>query len=308
MNLESVHASLPRSAASSIAAASGFRNPSRSKERPIDYPLLLTSSNSRLTAIVCVPGAGDSVTSFADFARSFRIERNIYGLVPRGLDGESPPDDSVEAAAASNIETLRRAGIDQHIHLIGHSHGGLVVFEMARRLSDAARAALSLTMIDVEAPDRDPACLKEVPDSDNFQVFANSIELRFQKKLTLAPAVLEGGIIDDFLTALHAQIVQAGIVPIQSKPGMLRGPFATFSAARRCVYHPPSLYEGRCRLVIVPDPTLGMEADRIRRAAKVAAWRQFAPRLEVTSGPGNHFTILSRPNAEWLVQWWSQIE
>src|SRR5690606_29190664 len=99
------------------------------------YPLLRLGGGERdVTSLFCVPGAGASVTSFADFVGSLPDGIRVYGLQPRGIDVADLPHIGVEAAAACNISAL--VG-EEHpsgpVHLLGHSYGGAVAFEMAHR-------------------------------------------------------------------------------------------------------------------------------------------------------------------------------
>src|SRR5207245_6694163 len=55
----------------------------------------------------------------------------------RGLDRQEPPHTSVEAMAAEYLRAVKAQQADGPYYLCGYSFGGLVAFEMARRLRES---------------------------------------------------------------------------------------------------------------------------------------------------------------------------
>ena len=105
--------------------------------------------------LFCVPGAGDNVTSFVDLTEVLEKCRPIFGLQPRGVEGLLVPHSSVSAASTLYLRTVNQVHPKGPIHLLGHSFGGWVVFDMAQRLGDAGRDVASLIILDSEVFDED---------------------------------------------------------------------------------------------------------------------------------------------------------
>ena len=58
----------------------------------------------------------------------------VIGIQARGLAGKEPPHASVEAMATDYLREVKTRQPDGPYYLCGYSFGGLVAFEMARRL------------------------------------------------------------------------------------------------------------------------------------------------------------------------------
>ncbi len=118
-------------------------------------PLLrIQSGRAGYAPVFCVPGAGDSVTGFVGLSEALGRDWPLYGLQPRGLDGEAVPHSQVEAAAQCYLAALEQECPEGPVHLVGHSFGGWVALEMALRLQAMGREVGSLTVIDSESPGR----------------------------------------------------------------------------------------------------------------------------------------------------------
>ena len=96
----------------------------------------------------CVPGAGGNLLNVMDLAMALPADLPFYCLQPLGLDGESAPIETVEEAAEYNIELIKSAQPRGPYHLGGHCFGGLVAFEMARRLRSLGEEVGVVALID----------------------------------------------------------------------------------------------------------------------------------------------------------------
>jgi len=61
----------------------------------------------------------------------------VIGIQARGLAGQEPPHTSVEAMAAEYLKEVKARQPNGPYYLCGYSFGGLVAFEMARRLRES---------------------------------------------------------------------------------------------------------------------------------------------------------------------------
>jgi acyl-coenzyme A synthetase/AMP-(fatty) acid ligase/thioesterase domain-containing protein len=112
-------------------------------------------------ALFCFAGAGGVAMVFEFLARSLDVPRAMYGIQMRGLEERGVPEFSVEHAARRFLRALPRFQPVGPYVLCGYSYGGLVAFEVARRLRAAGHEVQLLALIDSYLPssqtDRPPS-------------------------------------------------------------------------------------------------------------------------------------------------------
>ncbi|WP_010446094.1 non-ribosomal peptide synthetase, partial [Pseudomonas asplenii] len=256
------------------------------------------------TPVFCVPGAGDSVTGFIGMTDAFGPHWPIHGLQPRGLDGRTVPYSSVEVAAKAYLQALDNVQPEGPVHLLGHSFGGWVAFEMALRLTAQGREVASLTLIDSESPGGNGVVGKPYTAMGVLDRLIETMQLAAGKSMGIDRAAFEAQDETGQMHLLHAGMVRAGLLPQRSAPDSMRGPVRAFGTALRTRYEPSAIYTGPVRLVLADDPVLDAAGNQREQQAMVSGWRRCAPDLTVWRGPGNHFTILKAPHVQHLASWW----
>jgi amino acid adenylation domain-containing protein len=104
--------------------------------------------------LFCIHPVGGNVLAYRDLVKRLGPTVPCYGLQAVGLDGTTPPLPSVEAMAERYVQEIRALLPHGPYHLCGFSFGGLVAFEMARRLANQHAPVGLLALIDTEFPDR----------------------------------------------------------------------------------------------------------------------------------------------------------
>jgi arthrofactin-type cyclic lipopeptide synthetase C len=260
--------------------------------------------------VFCIPGAGASVTSFVDFVNALGEKWPIYGLQPRGIDNAELPHETVEDAALYNLQALARFNLTRPIHLLGHSHGGLVAFDMALRLHEQGRSVASLTLIDTEPPNSIGEAPHQVSTAEIFREFTEAFEDTFDKSLDIDQAAIASGHAQVFLNELHAALIRAKVLPLRNNVAMLHGSLETFTAACNCRYIPSRCYANTLHLVLVgPRSNRCVSMDDVIKKWGIyaAKWRRHAAAVDIWYGPGHHFSILQAPQVYLLAKWWQQV-
>ncbi|OPA89014.1 non-ribosomal peptide synthetase, partial [Pseudomonas fluorescens] len=215
--------------------------------------LRIQSGRAGHAPVFCVPGAGDSVTGFVGLGEALGQDWPLFGLQPRGLDGEAVPHSQVQAAAACYLAALVQECPQGPVHLVGHSFGGWVALELALRLQAAGREVASLTVIDSEAPG---FVGRPYTTTAALVRLVEAMQLSAGKSLGIDLAAFAGWDEVAQRQALHAGMVGVGLLPGRASVDAMDGPARTYAAALRTVYRPGRRFEGVVRLVLAQDPAL----------------------------------------------------
>lgn len=93
-------------------------------------------------------GLGGSVMDFFQPIKHIATDHPIYGLQARGIDGQDEPLARIEDMAEFYVDAIRKLQPRGPYILVGYSLGGLVVLEMAQRLSASGEKVGLLAMLD----------------------------------------------------------------------------------------------------------------------------------------------------------------
>jgi thioesterase domain-containing protein len=105
-------------------------------EAPEWSPLVPIRSTGTGKPFFCVHPIGGNVLIFKKLSECMR-GRPFYGLQARGLNGQEPPNTSIEKMAADYLKSIRDVQPEGPYLVGGYSAGGLVAFEMARLIQEA---------------------------------------------------------------------------------------------------------------------------------------------------------------------------
>ena len=110
------------------------------------------AGNPTAPPFFCIHSLGANLVSFHKLATLLRADRAIYGLQPHGLDGKEKPLDNLEAMAAAYLEEIRKKQPDGPYYLGGICLGGVIAYEVARRLEAAGQEVRLLVLMDSFMP------------------------------------------------------------------------------------------------------------------------------------------------------------
>jgi thioesterase domain-containing protein len=113
----------------------------------------LANGSPRRRPLFCVHGADGKASYFQPLADRLGPDQTFYGLRARGLDDGLQPRDSIEEMAdayIAAIETVDRRG---PYTVGGYSAGGVIAYEMARKLALSGREVDLIIFDSVEPQD-----------------------------------------------------------------------------------------------------------------------------------------------------------
>ena len=137
-------------------------------------PLVTLRREGNQVPIYLVHPAGGQVGCYRGLLEHLPQSQPLYAFQAAGLTGESVPDASLSAMAQRFVQAMRAITGGPYT-LGGWSSGGLISFEMARQLVDAADEVDRLILIDTPAP-HTTRC---PPPDDLLAWFLHDLQLGF---------------------------------------------------------------------------------------------------------------------------------
>ncbi|WNI18862.1 alpha/beta fold hydrolase [Actinacidiphila sp. ITFR-21] len=105
------------------------------------------------TPLYCVHAVSGSAYSYAGLARQLGDDQPLYGFEAPGFDNDRTPVSDLPALADEYTAILREAQPEGPYQLLGWSLGGLLAFEMAKRLTGAGARVAHLILVDAGLPE-----------------------------------------------------------------------------------------------------------------------------------------------------------
>jgi thioesterase domain-containing protein/acyl carrier protein len=248
----------------------------RERRAPGSTPLVTLKAGDSLPPLFFIHGVGGNVVEILPAARRVTYAGPVIGIRARGVVRGEVPHTSIEAMAADYLREIKERQPNGPYYLCGYSSGGLVAFEIARRLSESGDEVGLVGLFDTTmSPVRWPLRAW-------LSILARRVALlaaALRTPIRTWPATLRQSAVR--LRSWHGTLGTAPAIAIRVAasallasakyhPGFYRGQLTLFSPARR----EPGL------------PSLE------------SIWRTHAGSVVVDETAGTHATMLSTINAE----------
>lgn len=279
-------------------------------------PLVELRAGSTAVPFFCVHPLGGNVWGYRPLAARMRPDQGLYALQAPGLELGSAPCESVEALADLYLSAVSQVAPHGAIHLGGHSFGGLVAFEMARRWQRAGRRVGSLVLMDTPAPidANRPAAVSD--DGEWLRRRVRVLEAFHGVALGVADGDFDklepSARIDLFLAALR----RGDLLPEEAGEAFVRRLLsvqrASHLAATSYRPDPTPLYDGNILLLRAGArrPEAGQEGEARAFSHPLLNWDVFCRGpIEAHTIPGDHISMLAEPHvadiAALLSRYWA---
>ena len=111
-------------------------------------PLVLLKEGAAAPPVYFIHGLGGNVAELFPVARRMTYPGAVFGVQARGMRRQETPHLTVEAMAAEYLRAIKARQPQGPYCLCGYSFGGLVAFEMARRLKQSGDTVDFVGLID----------------------------------------------------------------------------------------------------------------------------------------------------------------
>ncbi len=311
-SLLAVHAMTQTGAAygRKFATAALFRNPTieqfaeliRNGAEDSWSPIVpMNSSEQTQTPFFCIAGGGGSTLYFQSLAAHMPTVP-FMGVQLRGTDGQHEPHETVEAAAAETIDAIRSTQPEGPYRLGGHCFGGLVAYEVARRLQAAGETVERLIILDAPAPLSRMKGLNQIEDvvPDQAEWLAKIAEILAEsagQRLLLSPEDIRNA--ENAFGYVSEKLSDTGLLPADSAREYLQGFFKVFVANSRVRYSGYTRLNTDITLLRAGDYHADYdystaEDPGLTAEQSVLGWHHFTTRkARYESVAGNHLTMLT---------------
>lgn len=233
-------------------------------------------------ALFCVHGAGGHILNFSNLARRLGPKYPLYGFQARGIDGRTKPFALIEEMADEYLRELRTLQPQGPYYLTGYCGGGIIAFEMARKLRAAGQVVALLALLDSYRPG---AAAGASRDQRLARVFRNDgiVDLWRRGVGKLRRDLRESSL----LLSIGVHRLMGKPMPFEVRDFWLTQSF--LKSARR---YPPSVYPGKLtvlRAMQVDPELLGVGPE--------LGWTDFAKGgIQAFDVPGDHHSLLQEPH------------
>ena len=244
----------------------------------------------------CVHPAGGNVLCFAALMRHIGRDQPFFGVQSRALAEEELVVRSLEEIAEDYVQAIRQVQPKGPYFLGGYCIGGVIVFEMARRLQQTGEQIAALVLIDSFAPDA--LSKEEFDDALALSWFGRDLGMPAGKRLSIPAEELRGLRSEEAFEKVLATAKQEEVLPKETEASQLRRYFHCYLAnSVAAVTYEPRLYSGPITMLHARD-----EEDKYDLGSSLG-WRPLIDgEIEVHEIPGDHATILFEPNVQVLAE------
>jgi thioesterase domain-containing protein len=255
-------------------------------------PLVSIQSGGDAPPFFCVHPGGGNVLCYAELAAGLGDGRPFYGLQARGLEEGQEPLERVEEMAALYLEAVRGVQPSGPYFLGGWSLGGVVAFEMARRLEARGEEVALLALLDTNDP---TAPARQAPEDFTSIMYSFARDLGLPLgELKISRRRFERLGRDEKLAYVLERAKGAGCVPAEIGPAQMGNLLRVFESNVRAL----RAYEAREFGGRVTYFRAG-ESGGVRAAA--TGWEGLAAGgVEVQVVPGDHYRMLRAPQVGFL--------
>jgi amino acid adenylation domain-containing protein len=249
----------------------------REQRGPGSTPLVTLKAGEGLPPLFFIHGVGGNLVEILPAARRLTYAGEVIGIRARGVVRGEKPHTTIEAMAADYLKEIKTRQPNGPYHVCGYSSGGLVAFEIARRLSESDDEVSFVGLFDTTmSPMRWPLRTWLAIGTRRMALLAAALRA---SSIRTWPATLRQSV--ERLRAWRLSISAAPLTGIRVAASAL------IASAK---YH-PGFYRGELTLFSPAGREPGLPSLE-------SVWRRHARTVVVVETPGTHLTMLSSRHAE----------
>jgi myxalamid-type polyketide synthase MxaB len=263
-------------------------------------PLVALHTEGTRPPLFCVHPVGGDVRCYFELARSSGIDRPVYALRARGMDGLFPPHGSMDEMVEDYIRSIRARQPHGPYHLAGWSTGGIFAYEMAYRLQQQDAAASILVFFDSPMP----TIFEDVDLDDDARFLYDLVNFTnwfSRAEMSVSYRQLRSQDAEQRLQTVLDEAKRHSVVPSEVSTDHIRRLIEVCKIHVRLVmdYTPPPL-EQPLHIFRPADTTTLVEASGKSQEVDLGWGRVVGEHMTLHEVPGNHFTMMTGENVRQL--------
>jgi amino acid adenylation domain-containing protein len=224
------------------------------------------------TPLFAIHPAGGHVFCYLPLVNALPAWRPVYGLQARAIEDDGALAPSIEALADDYLRAIRAVQPAGPYRLLGMSSGGLIAFEIARRMHAADERVEALTLLDTSVPGANPP-------------FTEAMLVRGIAEEFGVGDLIEGSDDTETVAALITRARAAGRLP-DALDGLAERVAAVYrNTVRVCEAYRPAPWNGPFRIV--------RALRRDREGDAIPDWSPFAAQAETHDLDCTHGDLMS---------------
>ncbi len=261
--------------------------------------LLIIKQGNSQSPIFFIHVLGRGLKFCLPLAKHLDLERPIYGLSAQLIDKTLAPSNDVQELADYYVREMRTIQPDGPYFLAGISFGGLVAYEMARKLQAQNQEVAFLGLIDAITAQG----VRKLPSSERLKIHLQNLsQLGFtylEKKLL---GKVKGTILK--IKRIYNFFVKSTYYDLAPKLGVsiptdVEDLILANENYQALLKYMPGNYSGKVILFYAMEKNTGVSY----QLDPTLGWGQVAlGSLEIKEIPGTHLGILEEPNVRFLAQ------
>lgn len=266
----------------------------RRHDADLTSPLIKIQDKGNKSPFFCVLPVGGSVLLYRDLAQAIGDDQDFYAFQPIGLDQADKPFHTIEEIAGFYLTFLRTVQPAGPYKLGGWSIGGIIALEMARQLQTQGEPVSILVMIDSHfcLPHQRKMADKIISD-DTALIVAMSRELSkvLGENIKYSISKLRSMSKEEQLSYIFEQACRENLLPEGVEPTYFNRLFEMYKANVHAFFqYRLQTYPGRAVLFS------SEKGDQSFFGNSAGEWKKFIPAMDFHTIPGNHYTMLQKPN------------
>nr|AYN44351.1 nonribosomal peptide synthetase [Cloning vector H69C977B_s23] len=263
------------------------------------------SGSRRAPTLFLVPGGGSTPFYLLSLARHLEGAA-VFGLQPRGLDGEAPPYETVEDMATGYADAILSVQPEGPYFVGGHSMGGQIAYEIAQELKARGHEIGLVALLDTLAPF--PEVTRPVGQGwDTAQwllhlaaIMEGFFNVKIGLELSEVSAMGEAERLESFVERLQS----AGILPAGAQPSHVMG-ILNVARAHDAMNYQPRRRQQVPLAVFRAEDRYGSAPPELKAlfAEDTLGWSRFTRGPSTAYRvPGSHMTLIREPHTEVLAK------